>query len=127
MFADSIRASILNRLHKQAGQKTAPDQRHCINFALATREPSTEDIYNKVHSFYHATFSDVFGCDPALCGKMSTHPTMKAARTADAIGRLSARPPWLTGLSRKSPTVAPSGRVRMKAAQNSVTRDTFVQ
>ena len=44
MFADSIRASSLNRLHKQAGQKTAPDQRHCVNFALATREPSTEDI-----------------------------------------------------------------------------------
>ena len=39
-----ITASSLNRLHKQAGQKTAPDQRHCVNFALATREPSTEDI-----------------------------------------------------------------------------------
>ena len=44
MFADSIRASSLNRLHQQAGQKTAPDQRHCVNLALATREPSTEDI-----------------------------------------------------------------------------------
>jgi hypothetical protein len=48
---------------------------------------------------------------------------MSAAITAEAAGRLSARPPWLTGLSRKSPTVAPSGRVRMKAAQNSSTRD----
>ena len=52
---------------------------------------------------------------------------MKTAMTAEASGRLSARPPWLTGLSRKSPTVAPSGRVRMNAAQNSSTRDTSVQ
>ncbi len=44
MFADSIRASSLNRLHQQAGQKTAPDQCHCVNLSLATREPSTEDI-----------------------------------------------------------------------------------
>jgi len=44
LFADSIRASSLKRLHQQAGQKTAPDQCHCVNLALATREPSTEDI-----------------------------------------------------------------------------------
>ena len=44
LFANSIRASSLNRLHQQAGQKTAPDQCHCVNLALATREPSTEDI-----------------------------------------------------------------------------------
>jgi len=44
LFADSIRASSLNRLHQQAGQKTAPDQRQYINLPLATREPSTEDI-----------------------------------------------------------------------------------
>src|SRR5664279_4239412 len=44
LFADSIRASSLNRLHQQAGQKTAPDQCHCVNLSLATREPSTEDI-----------------------------------------------------------------------------------
>src|ERR1700752_3129580 len=43
LFADSIRASSLNRLHQQAGQKTAPDQCHCVNLSLATREPSTED------------------------------------------------------------------------------------
>jgi hypothetical protein len=48
---------------------------------------------------------------------------MKAPMTADAIGRLKARPPLLTGLSRKSPTVAPSGRVRMNAAQNRKTLD----
>jgi hypothetical protein len=44
LFADSIKASSLNRLHQQAGQKTAPDQCHCVNLALATREPSTEDV-----------------------------------------------------------------------------------
>ena len=44
LFADSIRASSLNRLHQQAGQKTVPDQCHCVNLALATREPSTEDL-----------------------------------------------------------------------------------
>jgi hypothetical protein len=44
LFANSIRASSLNRLHQQAGQKTAPDQRHPVNLPLAMREPSTEDI-----------------------------------------------------------------------------------
>ena len=43
---------------------------------------------------------------------------MNTAITAEASGRLKASPPSLTGLSRKSPTVAPSGRVRMNAAQN---------
>ena len=52
---------------------------------------------------------------------------MNAAITADAMGRLKARPPSLTGLSRKSPTVAPSGLVRIKAAQNKKTRDVLVQ
>jgi hypothetical protein len=28
----------------KAGQKTAPDQCHCVNLPLATREPSTEDV-----------------------------------------------------------------------------------
>ena len=32
-----------------------------------------------------------------------------------------------TGLSRRSPTVAPSGRVRMNAAQNNSVRETLVQ
>lgn len=67
------------------------------------------------------------GCAPGRCGNMSKHPIMNAAMTDDAIGRLNARPPSATGLSRKSPTVAPSGRVRMKATQKSVTRDTLVQ
>jgi hypothetical protein len=49
-----------------------------------------------------------------------------AAITAEAIGRLRANPPCSRGLSRKSPKVAPSGRVRMNAVQNSRTRDTSV-
>ena len=54
-------------------------------------------------------------------------PTMNTAITTDAMGRLSAMPPWFNGLSRKSPTVAPSGRVRMNAAQNNATREMFVR
>ncbi len=52
---------------------------------------------------------------------------MMAAMTAEASGRLNAMPPWSTGLSSKSPKVAPSGRVRMNAIQNNATRDTLVQ
>ena len=51
---------------------------------------------------------------------------MTTASTAEASGRLSSSPPLATGLSRKSPTVAPSGRVRMNAAQNRQTRLTSV-
>jgi hypothetical protein len=51
---------------------------------------------------------------------------MKTAMTTEASGRLKASPPSLTGLSRKSPMVAPRGRVRMKAAQNSATREMSV-
>src|ERR1700681_3947666 len=67
------------------------------------------------------------GCEPARCGRTRRQPRIKTAMTAEASGRLKARPPSLMGLSRKSPTVAPNGRVRMNAAQNSVTRDTLVQ
>ena len=52
---------------------------------------------------------------------------MAAASTAVAMGRLSASPPSLTGLSRKSPKVAPNGRVSMKAAQNRTTREIRVR
>lgn len=34
---------------------------------------------------------------------------MNTAMTAEAMGGLKSRPPSCTGLSRKSPTVAPSG------------------
>ena len=49
------------------------------------------------------------------------------AITSEAIGLLQASPPWSSGLSSNSPNVAPSGRVRMKAAQNKVTREMPVQ
>ena len=44
LLADPIRASSPNRLHKQAGQTTAPDGTSDHHFMLATREPSTDDI-----------------------------------------------------------------------------------
>lgn len=53
--------------------------------------------------------------------------TMTAPITAVARGRLQARPPSSTGLSSKSPTVAPSGRVRMNATQNKMTREMPLQ
>ena len=63
----------------------------------------------------------------ALRQHQKTQHDDETAMIAEASGRLKARPPWLTGLSRKSPTVAPSGRVRMNAVQNNVTRETDVQ
>lgn len=44
--------------------------------------------------------------------------TMTAPITPVARGRLKATPLSSTGLSSKSPTVAPRGRVRMSATQN---------
>jgi hypothetical protein len=55
------------------------------------------------------------------------HITMNAAMSKDPSGRLTFRPSFAMGLSKKSPIVAPSDRVRMNAAQNSNTRDIFVQ
>ena len=49
LLVDSIRASSLNRLHKQPGQTTAPDQRPGHHFMLATREPSTENCRDVTH------------------------------------------------------------------------------
>jgi len=46
---------------------------------------------------------------------------------AEELIRLRSRPPFSTGLVSRSPTVAPSGRVRMKAAQNSKVRETPVK
>src|SRR5262249_60483158 len=44
--------------------------------------------------------------------------TMIPSRAADDENRPRLSPPVDVGLVRKSPSVAPSGRVRMKAAQN---------
>ena len=53
--------------------------------------------------------------------------TMNTASAIDAEYRLSASPPASTGLSRKSPTTAPSGRVSMNAAQKSAVLEIDVQ
>ena len=45
------------------------------------------------------------------------HAKTRTAGTAEAVYRLMLKPPADIGLSRTSPTTAPSGRVRMKAAQ----------
>ena len=49
----------------------------------------------------------------AFCGSKRMQAIRIAAMTSDAIGLLSSDPPCFNGLSRKSPKVAPSGRVRM--------------
>ena len=51
---------------------------------------------------------------------------MKAAMTYDEVKRLRFDPPWSRVFVRISPRVAPSGRVRMKAAQKSTTCEIFV-
>src|SRR5207244_3521109 len=72
----------------------------------------------KLANVLQARASTCPGCRPARWGRMRIKPTMTTARTAEASGRLHSRPPLSSGLSRKSPTVAPRGRVRMNAAQN---------
>lgn len=49
LFADPIRASSPRRLHKQAGQTTAPDPSPDHHSMLATREPSTDAIPDSTH------------------------------------------------------------------------------
>ncbi len=51
---------------------------------------------------------------------------MKAAMTSEETMRLRFSPPSASGLVSRSPNVAPSGRVRMKAAQNSRVREMLV-
>jgi hypothetical protein len=53
LLVDPIRASSLYRLHKQAGQTTAPDQRPGNHFMLAAREPSTDDVQGDYHGNDH--------------------------------------------------------------------------
>ena len=52
--------------------------------------------------------------------------TIRARRTKEAVKRFKLSPPLLRGLSRKSPTTAPSERVKMNAAKNSRVRDKWV-
>ena len=63
----------------------------------------------------------------ARCGMRVTQAMMLASKTSEATQRLKFRPPSATGLSRRSPSVAPRGRVKIKAAQNRVVRDAVVQ
>ena len=53
------------------------------------------------------------------CGKTKMQMTMSTVRTAEAERSLTANPPSARGLSKELAIVAPSGRVRTKAAQNS--------
>src|SRR6516165_10934665 len=77
------------------------------------------------HSLYHLpSRGGVWtrpGWLPARCGMSSMQARMNTAMIAEARGRLTLRPPSAIGLSKKSPKVAPSGRVRMNAVQNSTT------
>ena len=53
----------------------------------------------------------------------ATLEAIAASKATEASGRLKSSPPLPWGLSRKSPTVAPKGRVRMKAAQKRAGRE----
>jgi len=53
------------------------------------------------------------------CGINGIQAIISAAMIAAASVLLMSGPPSFKGLSKKSPTVAPSGRVSTKAAQNS--------
>lgn len=53
--------------------------------------------------------------------------TITNKSAADAVKRLKSKPPFAIGLSRKSPTTAPSGRVKIKADQNKAVLDTLVK
>ena len=56
----------------------------------------------------------------------STQTIISTASTPVAVTSLMARPPWFIGLSTELASVAPRGRVRMKAAQNSAVREVWV-
>ena len=53
--------------------------------------------------------------------------TISMVRAIEADKSLTASPPSATGLSKELAIVAPSGRVRTKAAQNSMVRDVVVK
>src|SRR6188508_1849479 len=86
LFADSIMASSLNRLHQQAGQKTAPDQCHCVNLALATREPSTEDIIRPAWLARFVPKTDPCGVDIAASFEHSVRAHEDRLGDADPEG-----------------------------------------
>jgi hypothetical protein len=62
-----------------------------------------------------------------LCENMKINVAINKSKAAEAEERLKSRPPLPKGLSRKSPTTAPSGRVSMNAAQNSTVWEILVR
>ena len=68
---------------------------------------------------------------PGMAGRLldanRMQPTMKIAMTREELMRPRLNPSCANGLVSRSPTVAPSGRMRMKANQNSKVRETFVR
>lgn len=62
-----------------------------------------------------------------LCFEQYTHPMITTNNIIEAVKRLKSSPPELSGLSKKSPTTAPNGRVNTKAAQNNKVFDTRVK
>jgi hypothetical protein len=74
-----------------------------------------------------ALVSDQWLVRAACCGKTRMQPAMNAMSVAEAAYRLRARPPEACGLSKKSPTTGPKGRVKMNAAQKRTVRETFVK
>ncbi len=66
------------------------------------------------------------GCALARCGSARMQAAINRAIRPEESGRDRSKPPCATGLVSKSPKVAPSGRVRIKAAQNKIARDAEV-
>src|SRR5215475_3381585 len=96
------------------------------DFAPTELEAGCANTPKRRYLAYSAGCEDTPGCRPARCGRINRQTTINAAMIADASGRLKFNPPSLTGLSKKSPRVAPNGLVSMKAAQNSSTRERLV-
>jgi len=77
---------------------------------------------NRLNSQYNVQCAFLTG----LCSNANMKNMIKSKSVDVAEYRLNANPPSLNGLSKKSPTTAPKGRVSMKAVQNRMTCDIFV-
>ena len=62
-----------------------------------------------------------------LCLNIRIQATISTTRAAEAEYRLKFKPPLAKGLSRKSPTTAPNGLVRINAAKNKAVREIAVK
>lgn len=63
----------------------------------------------------------------SLWAEINTKPAMKMAMIREELMRPRLNPPCSNGLVSRSPNVAPSGRVRINASQNSQVREIFVR